>query len=69
MATLLLNKFKWGAAFLELNKEILGRYAACHSEQELLAAEKEYLSAGPKDEDDFGNSGRFALFALVPKPL
>ncbi|CAL8305056.1 unnamed protein product [Lota lota] len=53
MAMLLLNKFKWGTVFLDLNKVILARYAACQSEEELLSAEKEYLTAAPKEEEDF----------------
>lgn len=51
LAMLLLNKFKWGTGFLELNKVILARYAACQSEEELLSAEKEYLNAGPEEEE------------------
>ena len=57
MALLLLNKFKWGPGFLDLNKVILERYAACRSEEELLSAEKEYLTAAPQEEDPFGNPG------------
>ncbi|CAL8283463.1 unnamed protein product [Merluccius merluccius] len=51
LAMLLLNKFKWGPVFLELNKVILARYAACQSEEELLSAEKEYLTDAPEEED------------------
>lgn len=53
LAMLLLKKFKWGNVFLELNKVLLERYAACQSEEELLSVEKEYLTAKP-EEDDFG---------------
>lgn len=53
LAEIILNKFKWGRVFLELNKVILGRYAACHSEEELLSVEKEYLSTPTEEENDF----------------
>ena len=53
LAELLLQKFKWGRGFLELNKVLLERYAACQSEEELLSVEKDYLTSKP-EEDDFG---------------
>ncbi|XP_043082280.1 ribosome biogenesis protein TSR3 homolog [Puntigrus tetrazona] len=51
LAVLLLRKFKWGLGFLELNKTLLERYASSQSEEELLAVEKEFLSAAPEEED------------------
>ncbi|XP_071393197.1 18S rRNA aminocarboxypropyltransferase [Centroberyx affinis] len=51
LAVILLNKFKWGTVFLELNKVLLERYAACRSEEELLSVEKEYLTATPEEEE------------------
>ncbi|XP_074519344.1 18S rRNA aminocarboxypropyltransferase [Halichoeres trimaculatus] len=51
LAMLLLKKFKWGNVFLELNKVLLERYAACQSEEELLSVEKEYLTAKPEEEE------------------
>ncbi|KAI5624154.1 ribosome biogenesis protein TSR3-like [Silurus asotus] len=52
IAELLLKKFKWGLGFLELNKTLLERYAACRSEEELLTVEKEYFSAPPPEEEE-----------------
>ncbi|KAM9837716.1 18S rRNA aminocarboxypropyltransferase [Aulostomus maculatus] len=51
LAHLLLRKFKWGTVFLELNKVLLKRYAVCQSEEELLAAEKEFLTSKPEGEE------------------
>lgn len=53
LAVLLLRKFKWGLGFLELNKTLLERYASSQSEEELLAVEKDFLTAAPQ-EDDIG---------------
>jgi len=64
LAVLLLSKFKWGMPFLELNKVILARYAACQSEEELLRAEKEYLTAEPED-DDFGKQGNMHIHSAI----
>lgn len=59
---LLLKKFKWGTVFLELNKDLLERYAACKSEEELLSVEKDYLTSKP-EEDEFGK--KKALFHCI----
>lgn len=57
---LLLEKFKWGTGFLDLNKVLLERYAACQSEEELLSVEKDFLTAKP-EEDDFGKMGEIEI--------
>lgn len=54
LAELLLKKFKWGTTFLDLNNVLLDRYAACESEKELLAVEKDFLTSKP-EEEEFGN--------------
>lgn len=51
LAVLLLKKFKWGTVFLDLNKVLLERYAACQTEDELLSVEKEFLTAKPEEEE------------------
>ncbi|KAJ0044265.1 hypothetical protein NL108_004076, partial [Boleophthalmus pectinirostris] len=51
LAILLLKKFKWGIGFLELNKDLLQRYAACQTEEELLTVEKDFLTYKPKQEE------------------
>jgi len=53
---LLLNKFKWGTGFLDLNKVLLDQYAGCQSEEEMLSVEKEYLTSKP-EEEEFGKMG------------
>lgn len=39
----LLEPFRWGETFLELNDEPLGRYADCSTSSEVVAVQDEYL--------------------------
>lgn len=49
-----LSKFSWGHSFLELNDELLTRYKACKSSQEILEVQQKYLdeAAEEKTKDD-----------------
>lgn len=42
-AALILNKFKWGHTFLELNAELLERYAAAKDSTEVVRIQADYL--------------------------
>lgn len=45
-----LDKFSWGHSFLELNKELLEKYALCNSSTEVIAVQEEYLHKAAKDK-------------------
>mmetsp|Transcript_37848 Transcript_37848/g.72526 ORF Transcript_37848/g.72526 Transcript_37848/m.72526 type:complete len:291 (+) Transcript_37848:112-984(+) len=49
----ILAKFKWGHSFLSLNDELLEKYAACSTAQEVIATQDEWLATGggPQEED------------------
>lgn len=44
---LLLNKFKWGHAFLSLNRELMALYTACLTSAEVIAVQNRWLTDAP----------------------
>ncbi|GKV25318.1 hypothetical protein SLEP1_g34774 [Rubroshorea leprosula] len=56
-ANLLLGKFKWGHAFLSLNREILKAYTACENSADIISVQNSWLSqqsqipAAPQDAE------------------
>ncbi|NXS65175.1 TSR3 protein, partial [Pandion haliaetus] len=52
LATILLRNFKWGRAFIDLNKNLLEKYAACHCQEEVLRVEKDFLDSVQETKDE-----------------
>ncbi|GLU20417.1 hypothetical protein SLE2022_366200 [Rubroshorea leprosula] len=56
-ANLLLGKFKWGHAFLSLNRELLKAYTACENSADIISVQNSWLSqqsqipAAPQDAE------------------
>ena len=53
LAVILLRQFKWGTVFLDLNKTLLERYAACQSEDALLSSCNYYIN-NQQEEEEWG---------------
>ncbi|CAI7576102.1 unnamed protein product [Penicillium bialowiezense] len=48
----ILRHFSYGPSFLEINKELLARYAACASEEEVKKAEEDWLAKIEQEYED-----------------
>lgn len=65
-AKLYLGKFSWGHSFLELNSELLEKYALCKSSEEVIAAQEEYLKNAWQEKLDRPGKRIFNyLFSLL----
>ena len=50
-ADAILQKFKWGPTFIDLNKDFLEAYLDCENSDEIIEAEKELIAASSKNGD------------------
>lgn len=58
-----LNKFSWGHSFLELNAELLEKYAKCTSTEEIIQVQDKFLADARQEKID--RLGKFVLFKLL----
>ena len=55
MARKYLDKFKWGKTFIELNHDLLEKYAACKDSAEVVQAQQQHMTL--LDEERNRNRG------------
>ncbi|XP_051127517.1 uncharacterized protein LOC127248959 [Andrographis paniculata] len=55
---LLLSKFKWGHAFLSLNRELLKAYSECKKANEMITVQNEWLSQQTSQISDVPTKGK-----------
>lgn len=51
-ANIYLGKFSWGHAFVELNNELLNKYALCTNSKEVIAVQEEFLNKAWQEKLD-----------------
>ncbi|CAL1675874.1 unnamed protein product [Lasius platythorax] len=51
-ANLYLGKFSWGHSFLELNSELLEKYALCTNSEEIIAVQEKFLDKARQEKLD-----------------
>eukprot|EP01134_Creolimax_fragrantissima_P000342 CFRG0342T1 len=57
-ADLLMSKFGWGPAFIEINREILDLYSECKDGEEVLQVQKEWLEMLSKEVESKGDRAK-----------
>jgi len=51
----LLDKFKWGKSFYNVNKTLLQQYAACSTSAEVVKVQNDYIATCEKEQEDKKN--------------
>lgn len=51
-ASQLMRPFSWGDHFIELNKELLDLYAACHTPEDVIKAQNDYLEKIDREREE-----------------
>ncbi|WKY04963.1 hypothetical protein Q1695_005737 [Nippostrongylus brasiliensis] len=53
----LMKQFTWGPHFIELNRELLDIYAGCHTPEEVIRKQTQYLERLDKEAEESRNRG------------
>ena len=54
-----LDKFKWGKTFIELNRDLLDKYAGCKDSAKVVQVQRQHMTLF--DEERNRNRGNFEL--------
>ena len=70
LGTRLLDRFKWGHTFYEVNNDLLQKYAACTNSVEVVAAQDAYLKQIEQESIDAKKDGKLIYSShLIRRPL
>ena len=51
-AEVIMDQFRWGHTFLEMNKELLDTYAACKNAEEMAQVEQDFINGESESESE-----------------
>src|SRR3989338_2848350 len=57
----LMNKFKWGPAFYDINADLLKAYAACKNSAEVVQVQNDYIEAAEKERSEKQVDSRYPI--------
>ena len=47
-----MDRFSWGRAFIDINRDLLDQYSACKDGEEVLAVQNKYLEKADKEKEE-----------------
>lgn len=63
LGDILLEKFRWGPSFFDINEDILNLYAECKDSEDVVKTQNEYLEKLKRENEEKKNIGWYILKA------